>query len=102
MRRVLLLAASFFCFLPFLLSQQAAVSGPPIRIKIRAALFDRDLNLKPVPRLAITLKPEAAGTPVTAQTTLDGVAELELPAGAYHLTTDKPAELFGKQYLWDL
>jgi hypothetical protein len=102
MRRVVLLAASFFCLLPLLLSQQAAVSGPSIKIKIRVALFDRDLNLKPVPRLIVTLKPKAAGAPVTAQTTLDGVAELELPAGAYQLTTDKPAELFGKQYLWDL
>ena len=101
MRRRVLLAASLFCLLPFLLAQSAVV-GPPLKIKIRAALFDRDLNLKPVPRLAITLKAKSGAAPVTTQTTLDGVAELELPAGAYQLTTDKPAELFGKQYLWDL
>lgn len=102
MRRAVLLAASFFCLVPFLFSQPNPVTAPPVKIKIRAALFDRDLNLKPVPRLAITLKPTATGAPVTAQTTLDGVAELELPVGTYQLTTDKPAELFGKQYLWDL
>jgi hypothetical protein len=101
MRRAMLLLASCFCLLPFLFSQPNPMSAPPLNIKIRVALFDRDLNLKPVPRLVITLKP-ASGVPVTAQTTLDGVAEVELPAGTYQLTTDKPAELFGKQYLWDL
>lgn len=85
-----------------MLSQQPATSGTAVKIKIRAALFDRDLNLKPVPRLAITLKPKAAGAPLAAQTTLDGIAEVEAPTGVYQLTTDKPAELFGKQYLWDL
>ncbi len=100
MRRAVLLAASLLLLCPsFLFCQQNP--APPLRIKIRAALFDRDLNLKPVPRLVITMKP-ATGAPVTAQTTLDGVAEIELPAGTYQLTTDKPAELFGKQYLWDL
>ena len=102
MRRPAFLVVSILCLLPSLLCQQSAVRASSLKIKIRAALFDRDLNLKPVPRLVITLKPKAAGAPVTAQTTLDGVAELELPAGAYQLTTDKPAELFGKQYLWDL
>ncbi len=85
-----------------MLSQQPGTSGTAVKIKIRAALFDRDLNLKPVPRLAITLKPKAAGAPLAAQTTLDGIAEVEAPTGVYQLTTDKPAELFGKQYLWDL
>lgn len=102
MRRALLLVTSILCVFPFLVSQSNPVPGAPLKIKIRAALFDRDLNLKPVPRVVITLKPAAAGVPVTAQTSLEGVAELELPAGTYQLTTDKPAELFGRQYLWDL
>jgi Trypsin-like peptidase domain len=102
MRRPLLLALFLFCVLAVVFSQQAPAPAAPVKIKIRAALFDRDLNLKPVPRLAITLKPKSGAAPFTTQTTLDGVAELELPAGTYQLTTDKPAELFGKQYLWDL
>jgi hypothetical protein len=82
----------------------AAQSAQPLKLKVRAALYDHDLNLKPVPRLTITLAnldaPQAA--PVTVQTTLDGVAETELPAGRYRLSTEKPAELFGKAYLWKL
>lgn len=81
----------------------AAQTAAPVKIKIRAALFDRDLNLKPVPRLSISFRsldaPQAA--PVLAQTTLDGAAEAELAPGRYQLTTSKPAELFGKVYLWD-
>ncbi len=102
MRRPLLLVVFLLCVLAAVFSQPSPRPAAPVKIKIRAALFDRDLNLKPVPRLLITLKPTTAGAPVTAQTTLDGVAEVELPAGAYQLTTDKPAELFGRQYLWDL
>ena len=102
MRRAVLLVASLLCLIPLLYSQPTPAAASPIKIKIRAALFDRDLNLKPIPRLVISLKPVPPGTPLTAQTTLDGVAEIELPAGTYQLTTDKPAELFGKQYLWDL
>ena len=102
MRRAVLLVLFLLCAVVVVFSQQSSVPSAPVKIKIRAALFDRDLNLKPVPRLVINLKPKLSGPPLTIQTSLDGVAELELPPGAYQLTTDKPAELFGKQYLWDL
>jgi hypothetical protein len=102
MRRAVLLVLFLVCALAIALSQPSPVPAAPVKIKIRAALFDRDLNLKPVPRLIINLTPKVPGPPLTTQTSLDGVAELELPLGAYQLTTDKPAELFGKQYLWDL
>ncbi len=82
----------------------AQAPGDFVKVKIRAALFDRDLNLKPVPRMAITLRaldaPQQA--PLLAQTTLDGIAEVELKAGRYQLTTEKPIELVGKSYLWTL
>jgi Trypsin-like peptidase domain len=102
MRRAVLLALFFLCALALALSQQLPIPDAPVKVKIRAALFDRDLNLKPVPRLVIALKPKLSAPPLTTQTSLEGTAELELPLGAYQLTTDKPAELFGKQYLWDL
>jgi trypsin-like peptidase len=102
MRRAVLLALFLLCAFAIVLSQPSPVPAAPVKVKIRAALFDRDLNLKPVPRLVINLTPKVSGPPLTTQTSLDGVAELELPLGAYQLTTDKPAELFGKQYLWDL
>ena len=102
MRCALRLGILFVAFISCAFAQQPVTAGTPVKVKIRAALFDHDLNLKPVPRLAIALKPKAAGVPVSIQTTLDGDAEVELVPGMYQLTTDKPAELFGKQYLWDL
>ena len=102
MRRAVLLVLFLAWTLAFALAQQSPVPAAPVKIKIRAALFDRDLNLKPVPRLVISMTPKPSGAPLTTQTSLDGVAEIELPLGAYELTTDQPAELFGKQYLWDL
>ncbi len=87
----------------FLAACLSAQAPAPVKIKIRAALFDRDLNLKPVPRLAITLKNlDASVEPISLQTTLDGIAETELLPGKYQLSTAKPAELFGKAYVWDL
>src|ERR1041385_3306960 len=74
-----------------------------VNLKVRAALYDRDLNLKPIPNLAIKLvpAPPSTGAPVSDQTTLDGVAEIQVPAGKYRVVTDKPVELFDKSFLWD-
>lgn len=73
-----------------------------VKLKVRAALYDRDLNVKPVPRLVIKLTPVAPGAAeITLQTTLDGVAETEVPAGSYHVVTDKSVEMFDKTYRWD-
>src|SRR5690349_8319637 len=100
MRRLFFLLACLFAVCS--VNGQTTANTTSLKIKVRAALFDRDLNLKPVPRLAINLQPKAIGaTAISAQTSLDGVAEVELTAGTYQLTTSKPAELFGKQYLWD-
>jgi len=75
-----------------------------VRLKVRAALYDRDLNVKPVPRLAVKLSPIAPtkGDAVTLVTSLDGVVETEVAAGKYRVTTEKGAELFDKSYRWDL
>src|SRR5262249_26255190 len=70
-----------------------------VKVKVRAALYDRDLNLKPVPRLIVKLVPaSAANQTVTIQTRLDGTAEAEVQAGNYHIVTDSPVELFDKSY----
>lgn len=74
-----------------------------VPVRIRAALFDRDLNIKPVPRLQITVRSLDAPKPasVEVRTSLDGTAELSLAPGKYQLTTTSNAELFGKIYQWD-
>ena len=79
-----------------------ASAAQNVKLKVRAALYDRDLNLKPVPHLTVKLVSAAAGAqPVTLQTSLEGVQEIELPAGTYHVSTESPVELFDKSYKWE-
>jgi hypothetical protein len=75
-----------------------------VKIKLRVALYDRDLNLKPVPRLTVKLTPiaPASGEAVTLRTSLDGIAEGTIAPGKYRATTEKGAELFDQSYKWDL
>ena len=79
-----------------------AAAAQNVKVKLRAALYDRDLNLKPIPHLVVKLAPaDPAAKPVTVQTTLDGIAEVELPPGKYNVVTEKPVELFDKSYRWE-
>lgn len=86
---------------PFIPS--SAQNPESVTVRIRAALFDRDLNLKPVPRLEIGIRSLDApnAPPVEVRTSLDGTTEVSLPPGKYQLTTTSGAELFGKSYRWD-
>jgi hypothetical protein len=86
----------------FLSVLASAAAAQNVKVKMRAALYDRDLNVKPVPHLVVKLVPAAPGAqPMTVQTTLDGVAELDLAAGKYKIVTEKPVELFDKSYRWE-
>ena len=86
-----------------LLAMAVSAAAQNVKVKVRAALYDRDLNVKPVPHLTIRLVPQVAGAqPVTIQTTLDGIAEVELAPGKYKVMTDKPVELFDKSYRWEV
>jgi len=78
--------------------------SPTVHLKIRAVLVDKDLNQKPVPRLALAIRNLAAGSgvPVTTRTSLDGIAEADLPAGRYEITTPDGIEFQGKHYSWKL
>jgi hypothetical protein len=97
-------SAFLLVFLPVFFLPSSAQSPQPVTVSIRAALFDRDLNVKPVPRLQISIRsldtPDA--TPVELRTSLDGAAEVNLAPGKYQLTTTSNAELFGKTYRWDI
>jgi hypothetical protein len=93
------IALVLLVFLSSLLSAQTV----EVKLKIRAALYDRDLNVKPVPRLAVKLAPlsPTAGAPIALQTSLDGVVEAAIRPGKYHVSTEKGVELFDKSYRWD-
>ncbi|HSS95659.1 MAG TPA: trypsin-like peptidase domain-containing protein [Terriglobales bacterium] len=81
-----------------------AAQTSPIKVTVHAALYDRDLNLKPVPHLDLSIvsldQPQAA--PISLQTTFDGVAQTQLTPGRYRITAAKPTEFQGKSYTWEL
>jgi len=74
------------------------------KLKIRAVLIDKDLNQKPVPRLAFVLVPfeGPAGRLVTGRTSFDGTVEVQVVPGKYRLSTPDPVEFQGRMYSWDL
>ncbi len=73
-------------------------------LKVRAVLVDKDLNQKPVPKMAFVLAPfdGPAGEMITGKTGFDGNAELQLTPGKYRLSTPEPVEFQGKRYSWEL
>lgn len=91
-----------FFFLVFVPTMMLA-APEQVKVKIRAALYDRDLNVKPVPHLTIKLTPldSPSSPPIILKTSLDGLTEEQVPSGKYHLVTEKPVELFDKSHIWD-
>ena len=78
--------------------------SPTVHLKIHAVLVDRDLNQKPVPRLALEIRNVAdlSAAPAKTHTPLDGIVEVNLPAGRYIITTPVGVEFQGKRYVWKL
>ena len=99
MHRLVVLCLLFLVCVPGPLPGQTA----SVKVKVRAALYDRDLNMKPVPHLALTFRNlDRSGPEIPVQTSLDGTAEVELTPGKYQISSGKPTEFQGKTYLWDL
>ena len=74
-------------------------------VKIRAALVDKDLNVKPIPKLAIGLVPAESHSAVVSSlvtTGFDGSAVAQLQNGKYRVLTPRPIEFQGKRYTWDV
>lgn len=72
------------------------------KLTIKAALVDKDLNVKPVPKLVLSLRSTQGGTVINAVTGFNGTAEVKLPAGQYHVTSAQPVEFQGKKYTWKI
>src|SRR5262245_21301436 len=81
------------------------VAQESVAVKVRAVLVDKDLNPKPVPKLALNVQATGDGSPGQPQfltTGFDGLAEARLRPGHYHLSTPQPVEFQGKKYSWEL
>jgi S1-C subfamily serine protease len=78
----------------------AAPAGS-LRLSVRAALVDKDLNVKPVPRFALKIyRIEEPGSATEVRTTLGGTADVDLPAGNYRVESVRPLAYQGKSYSW--
>jgi S1-C subfamily serine protease len=85
----------------------ASVARPQTEIaklKVRAVLVDKNLDQKPVPKLAFAIVPfeGPAGESITGKTGFDGNGEVKLAPGKYHLSTSEPVEFQGKKYSWEV
>src|ERR1022692_3135538 len=78
-----------------------AEAAIPLRLILRAALVDKELNVKPVPRFALKIyRMEQPSSATEVRTTLDGTAEVSLPAGSYRVESVRPLAYQGKSYSW--
>ena len=86
------------------LTPLAWAQGDTAKLSLRAILVDKDLNQKPVPKLAFVLVPfeGPTGERVTGKTGFDGNAELRLVPGKYRLSTPDAVEFQGKRYSWEI
>lgn len=86
-----------------LYASPAQENGHTIRIQV--ALVDKDLNIKPVPKLAISVvpaDPQSSTAPVTVTTGFDGTVSAVVPDGKYRVLTLRPVDFEGKRYTWDV
>ena len=82
-------------------SEAVCATQAPATLRVSILLVDTDLNMKPVPRPALTLKSETGGAePIRLVTGLDGKAETAVPSGTYLLESERAVDFQGKSYRW--
>jgi murein DD-endopeptidase MepM/ murein hydrolase activator NlpD len=80
------------------------ITPEKVPLKIKAALLDRDLNLKPVCNARFTVQQPAPTAAVKFEivTDFEGRGEIRVPPGRYRLTSTQPSEFQDKKYSWDV
>lgn len=84
-----------------------AQSQSQVKVTFKAALVDKDLNVKPVPKFALvvqkidaTVSPETTVSAVPVVTGFDGMASLTLPPGDYVVKSQQALVFEEKTYEW--
>src|ERR1700693_1943751 len=85
-------------FLPCIYGQESSTCD----VQVVAQLVNKNLDLKPVPKLKFFMREVAATRKTSLSTGFDGRFKGELPCGDYALTTGQPVEFDGKKYSWDI
>jgi S1-C subfamily serine protease len=94
----------YFVGLLFAFIATSAAQQNQSLLKISALLVDRDLNVKAVPKLSLTVqRTDVAGAPeIPVSTNLQGLAEIEVEPGAYAIKSTKAVEFQNKLFSWNL
>lgn len=94
----------FVCMWVFCFASLAYPQTNVAKLKLRAILIDKDLSLKPIPKLAFVLAPfeGPTGEQVTGKTGFDGNVELQVAPGKYRLSTPTSVEFQGRTYSWEM
>src|SRR6266851_419750 len=71
-----------------------------VKVRVRVILVDQELNQKPVPFFMVSLKSGAKAAEV--KTSLEGIAEAQLPPGRCTVSSPKPADLGGRRFSWNI
>jgi len=79
----------------------ASAQQPSCVINVTAQLVDKDLNLKPVPKLKLELRQEGQA-PRLLTTGFDGKLHAQESCGAYHLVSPVPVQFAGSSYSWEV
>jgi hypothetical protein len=71
----------------------------PCSLKVIAQLVDKNLNLKPVPKLKLSARELASTRHLPLSTGFDGTVDINVPCGTYLLASDGPLDFDGKQFI---
>jgi S1-C subfamily serine protease len=88
----------------FIPARASAQEAEKVSVQIKAILLDRDLNQKPVGKSKFTIISFGGQSPATTDVTtrFDGVAEVSLSPGKYHVISVQPLDFQSKRYSWNV
>jgi hypothetical protein len=95
------------CVLLLILAVVSAVyvrAQSAANVTFKVALVDKDLNLKPVPKFALTVRKDGDSASQLQQvsTSFNGSAELQLSAGKYVVSSAKPVDFVNQSFSWEV
>jgi hypothetical protein len=81
---------------------QLGLAQDVISVKVKAVLFDRDLNPKPIAKYKFAISSIGSGTESKLEfvTSFDGVADFAISPGKYQVVSITPLDFQGKLYSW--
>ena len=81
---------------------QETQGAPSGSLVVRVVLVATDHSLKPIPRHAFRIVPDAGGAPIDARTDFEGTFTQALAPGRYRLQSSRPVTFVETDYTWDL